>query len=74
MLASRVGDAERLLRQPVGLVPIPVRFSIVVVVVAAAARVRSLPGAPPAAAKSVPPLAFHLSVGQKASGYPTGAP
>ena len=74
MLARRVGDAERLLRQPVRLVPVPVRLPVIVVLVAAAARVRRLAGAPPAAAKGVPSLAFHLPVGEEAPGYPARAP
>ncbi len=65
MLARRVGDAERLLRQPLGLVPVPVGLPIVVVVVAAAARVGRLAGASPtaAAAQAGSSLALHLPVG-----------
>ena len=74
MLAGRVGDAERLLRQAVGLVPVTVRFPIVLVLVTTAARVRSLPSASPAAAECVPPLALHLSIGQEAPRHAAGAP
>jgi hypothetical protein len=74
MLACRVGDAERLLHEPVGFVPVSVWFSVVVVFVTAAARIGSLSGTSPACTEGVPPLALHLPVRQEAAGYAAGAP
>lgn len=47
MLALRGGDAEGLLHEAVGLVPVAVGLTVVVILVAAAARVWCLAGAPP---------------------------
>jgi hypothetical protein len=75
MLSRRGGDAEGLLHEPVGFVSIAIRFSVILVLVASAARVRSLPRASPTpAAKGVPPLAFHLPVSQEAPRHTAGAP
>lgn len=47
MLALRCGDAEGLLHEAVGLVPVPIGLTVVVILVATAARVWGLAGAPP---------------------------
>jgi len=62
VLAGGRGDAERLLHEPVGLVPVALRLAIVVVVVAAPARFRRLSRCFPLAAESATPLALHFAV------------
>lgn len=74
VLACRIGDAERLLHESVRLVPVPVGLPVVVVLVAAAARVGCFASTSPAGAKGVPPLAFHLPVRQEAPGHSARAP
>lgn len=74
VLALRGGDAEGLLHEAVGLVPVPVGLTVVVVLVAAAARVWCLAGAPPRCAEAAAALALHLPVGEEAARYPAGTP
>ena len=74
VLAVGRRDAERLLHQPVRLVPVPVRLAVVVVLVAAAARLGRLARALARAAEAATALPFHLAVRQEASGHPACAP
>jgi hypothetical protein len=74
VLAGRIGDAEGLLSQAVGLVPVSIRLAVVVILVTTATRIGSLPCASPPAAKRVPPLSFHLPICQEAAGYAASAP
>jgi hypothetical protein len=74
MLASRGSDAEGLLHQTIGLVAVTLGLTIVVVLVAGAAAVGRLAGSPAGAAETAPSFALHLSIREKASRDPTGAP
>lgn len=74
MLALGSGDAEGLLHEAVGLVPVPVGLTVVVVLVATASRVWCLAGTPPRCAEATPALALHFTVGEEASRDPAGAP
>jgi len=75
MLASGSCDAERLLDEPVRLVPIPIRFLLVLVVRDIPAVIcGSSVGPPRAAIVTSASLSFHLSVCEEASRYTAGAP
>jgi hypothetical protein len=72
MLAGRSGDAERLLHEPVGLIPVPLRLAVIVILVTVTAVFRL--GAPFGVAEAAATLSLHLTVGQKAAGHAAGAP
>ena len=80
MLASRGGDAERLLHQPVRLVSVPVRsitIHLLILVASSSTAVRGLASHPPGRwwDKLAPSsLALHLSIREKAAGNPACAP
>jgi hypothetical protein len=76
VLASRGGDAERLLHQTVLLVAVPIRTVAVhlLVLVAAPSAVRRLACPPSVVELAAATLALHLSVGEEAARHPAGAP
>lgn len=74
VLSGRCGDAEGLLHETVGFVPVSFRLPVVLVFVATATGIRSLASASSSAAEPTTSLALHLPVRQEAPGNAAGTP
>ena len=70
----RCRDAERLLHQTIGLIPVALRLAIVVVLITSPARLPILVGSPPGGAEATASLALHLPVRQKTPRNPASTP
>lgn len=73
VLAVGSGDAEGLLHEAIGLVPVAFGFAVVLVLVATTSRVGRLAGVS-SAGKATAPLALHFAVRQETARHSAGAP
>lgn len=74
VLPGRSSDAEGLLHEPIRFVSVPIRLSLVMVLVATAARVGGFTSTSPAAPKTASSLALHLPIGEETTGDAAGTP